>query len=106
MKKLQISLLFSLCFILLSHLAEAQAKKPVAKKTTTAKKAVPAKTNAAPVQVADAAIATPPPAKDTVKPAAPAVPPKDPFAFDSIKVSLRNDASVDRNLIKARTPLS
>ncbi|MEY2596178.1 MAG: gliding motility protein GldN [Bacteroidota bacterium] len=107
MKKLQISLLISLSFILLSNVAAAQAKKPVAKKTTsTTKKTVPAKTNAAPVQVADAAVSEPPPAKDTVKPAAPAIPLKDPFAFDSIKVSLRNDASVDRNLIKARTPLA
>jgi len=35
------------------------------------------------------------------------VPPvKDPFAFDSVKVSLRNDASIERNMIKTRTPLA
>ena len=108
MKKLQISLLLlSVNIILFASVAHAQAKKPVAKKaTTTSKKAVPAKSNTAPVQVADAAVAEPPAAKDTMKPAAPAVPAKDPFAFDSVKVSLRNDASVDRNLIKARTPLA
>ena len=52
-------------------------------------------------------MAAPPPA-DTTKPAQPVVVPpvKDPFAFDSVKVSLRNDASIERNMIKTRTPLA
>ena len=104
MKKLQISLLLVCGLALISPCVNAQAKKPVAKKTTTTKKPA-AKTNVTAVQVADAAIAEAP-AKDTTKPVTPAVAPKDPFAFDSIKVSLRNDASIDRNLIKARTPLA
>ena len=104
MKKLQISLLLVCGFTLFSPCVNAQAKKTVAKKTTTTKKPA-AKTNVTATQVADAAIAEAP-AKDTIKPVAPAVAPKDPFAFDSIKVSLRNDASIDRNLIKARAPLA
>jgi gliding motility associated protien GldN len=56
------------------------------------------------VQVADAAMTAP--AADTTKPVAPAAPVKDPFAFDSVKVSLRNDASIERNMIKTRTPLA
>jgi gliding motility associated protien GldN len=43
------------------------------------------------------------PAKDTVKPVVPA---KDPFAFDSLRISLRPDAAIDRNLVKSRTPLA
>ncbi|MFZ9262470.1 MAG: gliding motility protein GldN [Chitinophagaceae bacterium] len=108
MKKLLNSLLlFPALVIVFTVDVNAQTKKPVAKKTTTkSKKTTPAKANTAPVQVADAALMAPPPAADTAKPAAPAVPVKDPFAFDSVKVSLRNDASIERNLVKARTPLA
>lgn len=35
----------------------------------------------------------------------PLSPKKDPFAFDSIRVSLRPDAAIERNLVKSRTPL-
>jgi len=110
MKKLLSSLLlFPVFAILFVAEANAQTKKPVAKKTTTskAKKQSPAAKNIAPVQVSDAAMAAPPPA-DTTKPAQPVVVPpvKDPFAFDSVKVSLRNDASIERNMIKTRTPLA
>lgn len=108
MKKLLNSLLlFPALVIVFTVDVNAQTKKPVAKKTTTkSKKTTPAKANTAPVQVADAALMAPPPAADTAKLAAPAVPVKDPFAFDSVKVSLRNDASIERNLVKARTPLA
>jgi len=41
--------------------------------------------------------------KDTVKPVVQA---KDPFAFDSLKISIRTDAAVDRELVKSRTPLA
>ena len=110
MKKLLSSLLlFPVFAILFVAETNAQTKKPVAKKTTTskAKKQSPATKNTAPVQVSDAAMAAPPPA-DTTKPAQPVVVPpvKDPFAFDSVKVSLRNDASIERNMIKTRTPLA
>ncbi len=110
MKKLLSSLLlFPVFAIFFVAEANAQTKKPVAKKTTTskAKKQSPAAKNIAPVQVSDAAMAAPPPA-DTTKPAQPVVVPpvKDPFAFDSVKVSLRNDASIERNMIKTRTPLA
>ena len=107
MKRIFVSLILLPGLISLSlNEVNAQAKKPVAKKTTAkAKKTTPAKTAQTSTQVSDAAL-TAPASQDTVKPAAPAVAPKDPFAFDSIKVSLRNDASVERNLVKARTPLA
>jgi gliding motility associated protien GldN len=35
----------------------------------------------------------------------PPSPKKDPFAIDSIRVSLRPDAAIERNLVKSRTPL-
>ncbi|MEY4115209.1 MAG: gliding motility protein GldN [Bacteroidota bacterium] len=107
MKKLLSSLLLLPVFAVFLANTEAQTKKPVAKKTTTSKskKPAPAKANTTPVQVADAAMTAP--AADTTKPvAAPAAPVKDPFAFDSVKVSLRNDASIERNMIKTRTPLA
>jgi gliding motility associated protien GldN len=43
-------------------------------------------------------------ADTAVKPIQPAK--KDPFAFDSIRISLRPDAAVERNLVKSRTPLA
>ena len=42
-------------------------------------------------------------ADTAVKPIQP--PKKDPFAFDSVRISLRPDAAVERNLVKSRTPL-
>ena len=75
---------------------DAQVKKrPTTKasaKKTTTKKVVAATNNAN-------LMAT---AKDTV---APVVVKKDPFQLDTIRVSLRNDASIQRNLVKERTPL-
>ena len=81
---------------------EAQAKKKTTTppKKTTAKPA--AKKPAANTQVLDASVTAMP--VDTVKPAPP-LPPKDPFAFDSVRMSLRSDAAVNRNLVKSRTPL-
>ncbi|MFM1794653.1 MAG: gliding motility protein GldN, partial [Bacteroidota bacterium] len=52
-------------------------------------------------QVMDAGFSEP--VKDTAKPVVPA---KDPFAFDSLRISLRPDAAIDRNLVKSRTPLA
>ena len=43
-------------------------------------------------------------ADTAVKPLLPAQ--KDPFAFDSVRISLRPDAAVERNLVKSRTPLA
>lgn len=82
---------------------EAQTKKATKApaKKTTAKPA--AKKPVANTQVLDAT--TTPAPMDTVKPAPPP-PPKDPFAFDSVRMSLRSDAAIDRNLVKSRTPLS
>ena len=40
-----------------------------------------------------------------IVPPPPPATPKDPFAFDSIKISLRPDAIIDRSSIKTRTPL-
>jgi hypothetical protein len=107
MKRMLISLILLPSLLLMgSPDAHAQTKKPVAKKAASSKskKALPAKTNPAEGQVSDAVLAAPP-VVDTAKPSTAAVPVKDPFAFDSVKVSLRNDASIDRNLVKARTPL-
>lgn len=74
---------------------------------TKKKKTVPKKTAAVPAtaetQVLDATVQKP--AADTVRPVTPPAPPKDPFAFDSVRVSLRPDAAIERNLVKSRTPL-
>lgn len=81
--------------------AEAQVKrKPAPAKKTTAKPA--AKKPVTETKVLDASIN--PAAADTVKPVARAVA-KDPFAFDSVKVSLRPDAAIERGLVKSRSPL-
>lgn len=95
-------------FLLLSvvalTIADAQAqakKKSVPTKKTTSKSVAKPKPAVTETQVADAAFTEP--AKDTVKPVVPA---KDPFAFDSLRISLRPDAAIDRNLVKSRTPLA
>lgn len=95
-------------FLLLSVVAltiadvQAQAKKKsVPTKKTTSKSVAKPKPAVTETQVADAAFSEP--AKDTVKPVVPA---KDPFAFDSLRISLRPDAAIDRNLVKSRTPLA
>lgn len=75
---------------------DAQAKKRPTTKATgkkpTTKKVVTASNNAN-LNVA---------AKDTV---APVIAKKDPFQLDTIRTSLRNDAIIQRNLVKERTPL-
>jgi gliding motility associated protien GldN len=79
---------------------QAQAKKKsVPTKKTTAKQ--PTKPSSANTQLLDARYSDP--IKDTMKPI---VPVKDPFAFDSLRISLRPDAAIDRNLVKNRTPLA
>jgi gliding motility associated protien GldN len=77
-------------------IGQTKKKKAAPKKTTTT-------SNAANSQVLDTTVQKP--AADTVKPAAPVAPPKDPFAFDSVRVSLRPDAAIERNLVKSRAPL-
>lgn len=89
-------IVLTLFSFVLSSAVQAQTRK---RTTTPAKKtAAPA---AATTQVLDPVAV---PAADTVKPIPPA-PPKDPFAFDSVRVSLRSDASIERGLVKSRTPL-
>jgi gliding motility associated protien GldN len=79
---------------------QAQAKKKsVPTKKTTAKQST--KPSSANTQMLDARNSEP--IKDTIKPVAPV---KDPFAFDSLRISLRPDAAIDRNLVKNRTPLA
>lgn len=92
------------CMILLSFAADAQTQKRTTggTKKTTAK---PAPKQAAETQILDATITGVP--VDTVKPApVPLAAPKDPFAFDSVRISLRNDASIERNLNVGRVPLA
>jgi gliding motility associated protien GldN len=82
---------------------QAQAKKKsVPTKKTTSKQSSKPKSSTTDTQVMDAGFSEP--VKDTVKPVV--VPAKDPFAFDSLRISLRPDAAVDRNLVKSRTPLA
>ena len=76
-------------------------KKSVPTKKTTSKSSQKPKPVAAETQVLDAGFNEP--VKDTVKPVVAA---KDPFAFDSLRMSLRPDAAIDRNLVKSRTPLA
>jgi gliding motility associated protien GldN len=71
---------------------DAQAKKRPTTKAPTTKKVVTAANNANLRVVA----------KDTV---VPVVVKKDPFQLDTIRTSLRNDAIIQRNLVKERTPL-
>jgi gliding motility associated protien GldN len=79
----------------LVHAADAQTRK----KTTSSKKTTAKKTN---TKQADANLAAA--AIDTVPKAV--VPPRDPLAMDPIRKSLRNDAAVDRNPLRDRTPLA
>ncbi|MEN9370951.1 MAG: gliding motility protein GldN [Bacteroidota bacterium] len=82
---------------------QAQAKKKsVPTKKTTSKQSSKPKPSTTDTQVMDAGFSEP--VKDTVKPVV--VPAKDPFSFDSLRISLRPDAAVDRNLVKSRTPLA
>jgi gliding motility associated protien GldN len=94
-------LLFSVVLLAIADIQAQAKKKSVPTKKTTSKSAAKPKKAVTETQVADVAYSEP--VKDTVKPLVPA---KDPFAFDSLRISLRPDAAVDRNLVKSRTPLA
>jgi len=88
--------------VMVISFADAQTKKrTVSTKKTTSKSAPKPTVDQTSAQVLDAAAAQ----VDTVKPPPPP-PVKDPFAFDSVRVSLRPDAAIERNLVKSRTPLA
>jgi gliding motility associated protien GldN len=78
--------------------ADAQTRKKTTR-STTAKKSTTKKTNTKATNANLGAAA-----KDTT----PVVtaPPRDPLAIDPPKKSLRNDAAIERNLVKERTPLA
>ena len=95
------SCLLLLCMLALcSQGASAQAKRKSTSAKKSSKKVTSKNTNS---QLLDANLAV---AKaDTAKtPAAPA-PPKDPYGFESAKMSLRPDRAIDRDTNKLRTPL-
>ncbi len=79
--------------------ADAQTRKKTTRKATPAKKATTKKTNtkANSANLAAAAVDTTPVV---------VAPPKDPLEFDKPLKSLRNDAAIERNLVKERTPLA
>jgi gliding motility associated protien GldN len=77
------------------HSADAQTRK----KTTSSKQTTAKKTNTKTSNANLAAVAV-----DTVPKAV--VPPRDPLQMDPIRKSLRNDAAVDRNPLRDRTPLA
>jgi len=85
-------------FGFLVNVADAQTRKKTSRKTT-AKKSTTKKTN---TKASNANVKVT--AKDTVKVAA--VPKKDPLLIDTPRKSLRNDAAIERNLIKDRNPLA
>lgn len=76
---------------------DAQTKKRTVKRKTTARKTTSSKNKAA-----DATVA--PPVKDTT--AKPAVVLEADIKLDTMRKSLRNDAIIERNLVKDRTPLA
>lgn len=94
----------AILFLALSLVTEnslAQTKRTTPARRTTTKQTAP-QAQTANTQVLDT---TPKPAAaDTAKPAE--APKKDPFAFDSVRVSLRPDAAIERNLVKSRIPLN
>jgi gliding motility associated protien GldN len=106
------ALVIFVVFIGLGNLNGQTKPKTTPKKTTAKTTAKPAQKQpvkngaTTDTQVLDANAAR----QDTVvtpaQSAVPPAPPKDPFAFDSTRVSLRADAAVDRNLVKSRTPLA
>ncbi|MBS1601937.1 MAG: gliding motility protein GldN, partial [Bacteroidetes bacterium] len=99
MKKQLIRLCFlAVVFSLLAGAADAQTKKRTAKRkpAATSKKKATTKTQ-------DATSAAVAPAKDTAKPAT--VLQAD-IKLDTPRRSLRNDAIIERNLVKDRTPLA
>jgi gliding motility associated protien GldN len=84
-------------FGLASHVVDAQTRKKTTR-STTAKKTTTKKTKS---NTGNANLTAS--AKDTV---APVVVKRDPLALDTPKKSLRNDAAIERNLVKDRTPLA
>ena len=88
-------------FGLLSSTANAQVRK----KTTTPRKTTtkPTASKITNSQVLDASLNV---AKADTVVLPPPPPTKDPFAFDSVRLSLRNDAAIERGLVKSRTPLA
>jgi gliding motility associated protien GldN len=95
MKKMIVKcLMLALCFGIISHVAEAQAKKRTVKKRTTAKKTTNSKTkaNINPAKV-DTAVVIAPPKVDSLP-------------IQVVKKSLRPNDAVERNLVKDRTPLA
>jgi len=101
MKSFLISSLFLVGLSFTAASSQAQAKKNTTPKKTVATK--PKAKTTTDTQVLDASIQ---PAKDTVKPPPPPPPPADPFAFDSIKPSLRPDDPAEISLNKERKPLA
>jgi gliding motility associated protien GldN len=91
--------LLAAAFGLVVTTADAQTRKKTTRKGTTAKKATTKKTN---TKVSNANLNAV--AKDTTPTVV--APPKDPLdGFKTLK-SLRNDAAIERNLVKERTPLA
>jgi gliding motility associated protien GldN len=84
-------------FGLASHVADAQTRKKTTR-SSTAKKSTTKKTKSG---MANANLKAT--AKDTV---APVVVKRDPLQIDTPRKSLRNDAAIERNLVKDRTPLA
>ena len=92
--------MLALCFVMVGHVADAQAKKKKAttrtvKKRTTAKKTTNAKTkaNINPAATADTAVVIAPPPKI------------DSLPIPVVKKSLRPNDAIERNLVTERTPL-
>lgn len=102
MKSFLISLFFLVSMSFTAASIQAQTKKNTAPKKTVATK--PKAKTTTDTQVLDASSQ---PVKDTVKPPPPPPPPPaDPFAFDSIKPSLRPDDPAEISLNKERKPLA
>ena len=89
--------LLAAAFGLTVSVADAQTRKKTTR-STTAKKTTTKKTNSktSPANLGAAAADTTPVVT---------APPKDPLQIEPPKKSLRNDAAVERNLVKERTPL-
>jgi len=87
--------LLALVVVMAAGTANAQAKRGTKKRTTSAKKK-----NTVKNQDANNAAVVP---KDTAKPVV-VIPPSD-IKLDTPRKSLRNDAIIERNLVKDRTPL-
>ncbi len=109
---MKINLLKSLLVLCLLGIFNADTNAQVKRKATVPKKTTKPTTAVKPTkqttakktnsQVLDANLGVA--NADTVVPPPP-VPKKDPFAFDTVKISLRPDAVIERGLVKSRTPL-